>query len=230
MLILTQTITESCQQNGLREAELTDWKDNRYFRIMALDHGILSWTDVQYHVSSTWPVTLVTWPPRVDTVAGDREPLYKLISSTHVRMLVFSDIKIMEVTVRMEDGVLLDCDLQSGPLWTCPWRPGNYARGSRVMVVEVEDEFGEIHVTRHVFNLEGGGGAQLGLGRIVLALNMIEFFQVKDPENRSKKEHISIPVYVLCSDSLLCRIFVPGTDEAQRSPSGLPQVSSSGSV
>ena len=64
----------------------------------------------------------------------------------------------------------------------CPWRPGNYARGSRVMVVDVEDEFGEMHVTRHVFNLErgGGGGAQLGIGRIVLALNMIEFFQVKE--------------------------------------------------
>ena len=30
----------------MREAELTDWKDNRHYRVLALDHGLLSWVDV----------------------------------------------------------------------------------------------------------------------------------------------------------------------------------------
>ena len=35
---------------------------------MALDHGALTWTDVQYQADGDhWPVTMVTWP------AGDSE-------------------------------------------------------------------------------------------------------------------------------------------------------------
>jgi hypothetical protein len=46
---------------GLREAELEDWKDGRKTRVMAVDSGMLAYTDFTH---GDWPVVLVTWPPR----------------------------------------------------------------------------------------------------------------------------------------------------------------------
>ena len=110
---------------------MTDWKDNRYFRIMAVDHGILSWTDVQYRPDTSqdshWPVTLVTWPPGAGTRAGDREPLYRILSSTHVRILVFSDIKVMRVSVSIDGGDSVEC---AGQLLLHPSRHGTLIKPS----------------------------------------------------------------------------------------------------
>ena len=56
-------------QGGLREAELSDWKDNRMFRVMAVDHGLLSYVDVDHRQG--WPVVLVTWPPRYKLIINN---------------------------------------------------------------------------------------------------------------------------------------------------------------
>ena len=153
---------------------------------MAVDHGILSWTDVEYRPDtardSHWPVTLVTWPPGAGTRAGDREPLYRILSSTHVRILVFSKLKVMRVSVSIDDGDSVECDTNTGHLYTAPWTPGQYASGAHVMLVTVEDEFGETHVTRHVFSLDGSTGQHEwslpSLGQIILSVDMIALFQV----------------------------------------------------
>lgn len=174
----------SCQQNGLREAELTDWKDNRHWRLMAVDHGALTWTDVTYQEDGGhWPVIMVTWPPGADTRAGDREPLYRLATSTHIRLLVFSPIMVTRVRVTLDTGEEVECATETGTLWTGPWSPGTMGdRGrSRVMEVRVEDEWGGIHVTRHEYTVGGAQGAWPGLqlGRIILTLDMIALFQVR---------------------------------------------------
>ena len=174
----------SCQQNGLREAELTDWKDNRYFRLMAVDHGVLSWTDVQHQSDgSHWPLTLVTWPPGADTRAGDREPLYRLASSSHIRLLVFSPRRVVRVTVSLDTGEQVECNTETGALWTGAWSPGGMGdKGrTRVMEVRVEDAWGARDVSRHEYTLEAGEAVwpELGPGRLILLLDMIAFFQVK---------------------------------------------------
>ena len=46
---------------GLVEAELEDWKDARMVRLLAVDNGRLTYTDWKH---GSWPVVLVTWPPR----------------------------------------------------------------------------------------------------------------------------------------------------------------------
>ena len=181
----------SCQQNGLREAELTDWKDNRHFRLMALDHGALTWTDVQYQADGDhWPVTMVTWPPGASTRAGDREPLYRLASSTHIRLLVFSPIRVVRVIITLDTGEEVQCATETGTLWTGPWSPGMMEdrERSRVVEVRVEDEWGASHVTRHEYTLGGGQRMWpgLGLGRIILLLDMIAFFQVRLMSKRLK--------------------------------------------
>ena len=171
----------SCQQNGLREAELTDWKDNRHFRLMAVDHGMLTWADVRHQADGGhWPLALVTWPPGAETRAGDREPLYRLASSTHIRLLVFSPIKVLRVTVTLDTGEKVECATETGTLWTGPWTPGRMENTEGSLEVRLEDEWGGVRVTRHEYTLGGGQRTwpRLELGRIILLLDMIAFFQV----------------------------------------------------
>ncbi|GBP87324.1 Transmembrane protein 62 [Eumeta japonica] len=47
------------QRKGFLELELEDWKDNRMYRLAAIDHGIFSFVDQKHNV---WPVILVTNP------------------------------------------------------------------------------------------------------------------------------------------------------------------------
>lgn len=52
------------------------------FRVAAIDHGFLSFTDV--HLSQ-WPVILVTNPKNVNYMIGNKEPIEVLRNSSHVR-------------------------------------------------------------------------------------------------------------------------------------------------
>lgn len=47
------------QKEGFLELELADWKKNRMYRVLAMDHGILSFVDVPH---GEWPVVVVTNP------------------------------------------------------------------------------------------------------------------------------------------------------------------------
>ena len=47
------------QKEGFLELELADWKKNRMYRVLAMDHGILSFVDVPH---GEWPVVIVTNP------------------------------------------------------------------------------------------------------------------------------------------------------------------------
>lgn len=160
---------------------MTDWKDNRHWRLLAWDHGLLTWVDTAYSGHNTWPVTLVTWPPRADTRAGDREPLYQVRESSHVRLLVWSDVRIMRVSVTIDDGHPEECQHGQGPLWTCPWSPELYISGTHSLMVRVEDEFGYKHETRHEFSLESSSlnTVPWTLGTFVILFNMVSFCQVK---------------------------------------------------
>jgi len=162
---------------GLRELELTDWKDNRMFRVMAVDHGLMSWVDVNTLSHPTWPVVLVTWPPRADTLAGDIEPLYLLHSSTHIRLLVFSVSKVLSVTVKIDNGEIVDCTTRDGRLYTAPWNPSHYSQGLHVLHVKIETEFATKEIADHVFSLSDQRLEIPLIGRFVLLFDLISTFQ-----------------------------------------------------
>merc|ERR1719284_823595 len=44
---------------GTPELELGDWKENRRYRLLAVDNGVLSFVDIKH---GDWPVVLVTNP------------------------------------------------------------------------------------------------------------------------------------------------------------------------
>ena len=125
-----------------------------------------------------WPVVLVTWPPQAGRSAGDREPLYRLLSSTHVRLLVFSRTTVLRILVKIDEDEEVEATSEDGRLWTAPWEPSNYKKGLHVLQVKVEDEAGHISQREHNFSLDGSSPGSSFIGQLVLLLDMVAFFQV----------------------------------------------------
>ncbi|OWA55131.1 Transmembrane protein 62, partial [Hypsibius exemplaris] len=88
------------QKSGTLELELGDWKDNRLFRLMAVDHDLFSFTDVNFN---DWPMAMITNPKDVRFYAPVHEPLDRISRSTHVRVLAFSPRGIRSVEVPTPD-------------------------------------------------------------------------------------------------------------------------------
>jgi hypothetical protein len=53
------------------------------YRILAVDHDLLSFTDVKY---GEWPVVLITNPKDAQFISP-KEPTNRIINSTHIRLL-----------------------------------------------------------------------------------------------------------------------------------------------
>ncbi|KAG5331204.1 TMM62 protein, partial [Acromyrmex charruanus] len=77
----------SLQKAGFLELELADWKDNRMYRLAAIDHGQFSFIDIKHN---DWPVILITNPKNVLFMMPQKENLESIIKSTHVRRKIVS--------------------------------------------------------------------------------------------------------------------------------------------
>ncbi len=67
---------------GNLELELGDWKTGRLFRVLAIDHGLMSHVDVKL---GEWPVVLITNPKDARYMLSLHEPLEIMPNSSHVR-------------------------------------------------------------------------------------------------------------------------------------------------
>ena len=134
---------------GHLELELADWKVNRRYRIIAIDHDLLSFTDTYY---MKWPVILVTNPKDVRFSAPLVEPLSRMEYSTHIRLLIFSPHEIDKVFAKVDDIQLKDEGTHiEGPLFTIIWDPSYYTDGVHTLEVKVHS-FGEISVVKTSFS------------------------------------------------------------------------------
>lgn len=140
------------QRKGFLELELGDWKDNRMFRLAAIDHGIFSFVDQKH---STWPLVLVTNPKHARYAMAGREPLQLIAESTHIRILAFSDVEIETVKISFDKESWLKCRVAGGPLYVCQWLPHLFRVGLHYMYVTVTDEVGKEVVLEHPFSLDG---------------------------------------------------------------------------
>ena len=103
--------------------------------------------------------------------------------------------------LNIDDGDLVTCDRSNlNSLWTAPWSPGLYSRGIHVIKVQVEDEFGEMHVTRHVFSVDGitRNSEFPNIGQLILSLDMIAIFQVLKYCPRGTRGGKGAPLPRLC--------------------------------
>ncbi|XP_032636103.2 transmembrane protein 62 isoform X2 [Chelonoidis abingdonii] len=87
-------VLHSRHPQGTLELELGDWMENRKYRILAFDHDLLSFADLNFE---EWPVVLITNPKSLLYSSSTHEPLVKILHSTHIRILVFSPSFITSV-------------------------------------------------------------------------------------------------------------------------------------
>uniref|UniRef100_A0A1B0D177 TMEM62 C-terminal domain-containing protein n=1 Tax=Phlebotomus papatasi TaxID=29031 RepID=A0A1B0D177_PHLPP len=136
------------QNEGFLELELGDWKDNRMFRLAAVDHGMFSFVDVHHN---EWPIVLVTNPKDALFNNPQRENIRLQAESTHIRLLAFSLAPI--------------------------WDPMRYKQGLHHIEVLVQDEDGREKSVRQAFSLDGTPMVFNVKGRFVLMTDACQIFQ-----------------------------------------------------
>ncbi|GAB6029706.1 hypothetical protein CHUAL_005428 [Chamberlinius hualienensis] len=157
------------QKTGFLELELADWKDNRMFRIGAMDHGLFSFVDVGH---KEWPVILITNPKPAQFLIPGHEPDDRMTQSTHIRILVFSPSPITKVSVRLNEGEWTDCKHSNGPLYTAAWKPQQYSTGLHTITVTAQDSASRTKTTSHSFSLDGSRISFDFLAKIILMSNL----------------------------------------------------------
>ncbi|XP_035671982.1 transmembrane protein 62-like isoform X4 [Branchiostoma floridae] len=142
----------SMQEGGTLELELSDWMNNRRYRLLAADHDMLSFVDVKL---GEWPVVLVTNPKHAMFATPSHEPLGRIRHSTHIRVLAFSPDPIEKVVVWLDGVRFCEASHVEGPLFTCPWNPADYGTGLHTIAVDVSDRKGRTRHQEHPFSVDG---------------------------------------------------------------------------
>ncbi|NXN99859.1 TMM62 protein, partial [Rhinopomastus cyanomelas] len=121
------------------------------YRILAFDHDLLSFADLKFQ---EWPVVLITNPKSFLYSSSAHEPLFKILYSTHIRILAFSPSVIISVKVYINGVHLGNAHQVSGPLYVLKWSPQNYSEGFHHINVTVQDASGRISTQDHIFAME----------------------------------------------------------------------------
>ncbi|CAL8074381.1 unnamed protein product [Calicophoron daubneyi] len=153
------------QPQGYLELELGDWRDNRYYRVVAVDHDLVSFTDVQARFdkeSKQWPIILITNPKDARYLLPDREPTYRIAKSTHIRILTWSTSAIRSVIVFIDDqfqGRAVECKAEENkktPLYTLGWNATEWSDGKLHQIqVTVIDADGNKRTVKQPFMVDG---------------------------------------------------------------------------
>ncbi|XP_014673085.1 PREDICTED: transmembrane protein 62-like isoform X2 [Priapulus caudatus] len=163
------------QKTGNLELELADWKDNRRYRVVAIDHGLLSFVDAQFR---KWPIILITNPKDAMFEMPYHEPLESMLNSTHIRILVFSPGAVKAVKVRIDNDQWKDTVHVSGPLYVLAWDPRKFSTGVHTIHATAEDEEGYHGSISQQFSLSGSPVQQLSLlARLLLMTNICTLLQ-----------------------------------------------------
>lgn len=162
------------QKSGYLELELADWKDNRMYRVGAVDHGLFSFADVRFR---RWPVVLVTNPKDALFAVPQNEPVGRMAFSTHVRVLAFSPDAMEEVSFKVDDGEWKSLEHVRGPLFVAPWDPSSHARGLRTITVRAKDGAGREETVSQHFSLDGSSLHFGIMPRLLLMSNLLMIVQ-----------------------------------------------------
>lgn len=160
--------------SGHLELELGDFKDNRRyfvcrvqililiilnvfiihrFRLMVFDHDLFSFIDATV---GNWPLVLVTNPKNAKFLAATREPINRMLKSSHIRILVFCPEKIESIELEVDGQALsMPVAVNGGPLYVSPWQPNDYTIGLHDINVKVRDAIGRVTIYTHPFSLDG---------------------------------------------------------------------------
>ncbi|XP_043584753.1 transmembrane protein 62-like isoform X2 [Bombus pyrosoma] len=162
------------QRGGFLELELADWKDNRMYRLGAIDHGQFSFIDVKH---KEWPVVLITNPKHALYTMPRKENIISVIKSTHIRILAFSIALIKTVEVQLDDEPWSECEHVKGPLYVLRWNTTDYREGIHTIRVRVSDMDEREATIVQPFALDGSRLSFRVLPRLILMSNISNIFQ-----------------------------------------------------
>ncbi|KAI8897809.1 Metallo-dependent phosphatase-like protein [Globomyces pollinis-pini] len=144
------------QDNSMLELELGDLKTHGLFRIIVVDHDLISFVDLpidspkiplgknQNFEFNRAPIVLITNPKDARFIIPGREPTYLIKTSTHIRVMIWSLKKIKKVTTFIDDHLFesparyngignpwssiqsLDEQEPNLPLYVIKWNPLDY--------------------------------------------------------------------------------------------------------
>ncbi|KAK0095811.1 hypothetical protein PV326_007317 [Microctonus aethiopoides] len=163
------------QRMGFLELELADWKDNRMYRLAAIDHGHFSFIDIKH---GEWPVILITNPKHALYTMPLKENLQSVVKSTHIRILVFSTVPITSVDAQINDETWIKCVHIKGPLYVAKWDTSSYQTGIHYIRVKAIDLNNNQKMTTQPFALDGSRLSFGVLPRIILMSDATTIFGV----------------------------------------------------
>jgi len=143
----------SMHRCGTPELELGDWKENRMYRVLAIDNGILSFSD---NVADDWPVILVTNPKESRFLAPTVEPVQKIRDSASIRVLAFSPDTIETVWIQVNNGAWQKSTRSStvSHLYTVDWEPKLLRHRLNKLTVTATDETGRSKTVQIQFQVD----------------------------------------------------------------------------
>ncbi|XP_077965818.1 transmembrane protein 62-like [Styela clava] len=138
---------------GFLELELGDWRSNRMYRILAIDHDMISFTDLRYN---QWPAIVLTNPKNSKFMMPNTEPMGRISKSSHIRFLIFDPWQIEKVEVKIDGKLLADTayQVQGSSLWVCRWDTGLYKTGTHGISITVADSQGNKKTLNQQFSLD----------------------------------------------------------------------------
>jgi len=140
------------------ELELVDWKNNRMFRVLAVDHGTLSFADVKF---GSWPIVLPTYPKNMEFMMPGKEKYEDYLRNT-IRVLVFSDVLITRVTFAVDDDEPVEASqANDGPLYEMAWDASKHATGQHKLIVTAVDANDRSSVVEQMFTLNPSEAEQV---------------------------------------------------------------------
>ena len=116
----------STHNEGFLELELGDWKDNRIFRILAVDQGQLVFKDFIFNSKEPKPKMTIMLNPMDFTYTRPINVEF-IKESTHMRILAFVDPDDkLEVKIDGKLSIPLKRSSKDVPLFTAPWNPKSF--------------------------------------------------------------------------------------------------------
>ncbi|KAM3181447.1 hypothetical protein ACTXT7_014366 [Hymenolepis weldensis] len=141
---------------------------NLGFRIVAVDNDLVSFVDSQVHEdeSQDWPIVLITNPKDAGFLLPNKEPTNRILSSTHIRILAWSNSPVTRISVAIDNvylgdaksAVSIDPSSNSSPLFVLPWNPDELMRhGPNVHFISAvcQDANGNSRKVEQFFTLDG---------------------------------------------------------------------------
>ena len=120
---------------------------------MAFDHDLFSFVDMPV---GQWPLVLVTNPKNARFLAPTREPVQRMLNSSHIRMLVFSPHEITSIQLKIDGQKhFTPVAIDGGPLYVSPWTPKDYEFGLHTLQVLAIDSLGRSATFTQPFSLDG---------------------------------------------------------------------------